>query len=249
MPYFGVLHHLQRRAEQAPGDVALVDAETHPGGSRQHEERVRADDHRDRERAAALARELQQPPQMAAGVQARRELGLRVQHRAVVAEVPGARVGMLGGDDAVGDVGRPIRLEVTHERQRSEIDFRLLDRIEHRARGHDAGRDELARAGLVGLVKPRRVSAEQARDPRPRSEDVGDDLDPEPAHALEHDHGMTPLRRELPHDGGDVLIGRDFVPDDEDVLGVRGLIALEEGAEVLLARRARVRHRPPDFSA
>lgn len=46
---------------------------------------------------------------------------------------------------------------------------------------------------------------------------------------------MSSLRRELPHDGGDVLVGGDFVPDDEDVLGVRGLIALEKGAQVLLA--------------
>jgi len=43
------------------------------------------------------------------------------------------------------------------------------------------------------------------------------------------------LRRELPHDGGDVLVGGDLLRDDENVLGVRGAIALEKGAEVLLA--------------
>jgi hypothetical protein len=45
---------------------------------------------------------------------------------------------------------------------------------------------------------------------------------------------VSSLGRQLPHDGGDVLVGGDFLPDDEDVLGVRGLIALEKRAEVLL---------------
>jgi hypothetical protein len=142
---------------------------------------------------------------------------------------------MLGGDDAVGDVGRAIRLEVPQERQRPEVYPRLLHRVEHGARGHDAWRNELARAGLVGFVQPRGVRAEEACDPRARTEDVGNDLEAEPADALEDDHRVSTLRRQLPDDGGDVLVGGDFLPDDEDVLGVRGLVALEKDAEVLRA--------------
>jgi hypothetical protein len=44
---------------------------------------------------------------------------------------------------------------------------------------------------------------------------------------------MPRLRRQLPLDGGDVLVGGDLLRDDENVLGVRGLIALEKGPEVL----------------
>src|SRR5207245_2507034 len=86
-PMFWSTYYFERRTKQAAGDPAFVDTKAQARRSRHHEERMRADHHRDGKRLLLLLRELQQPPEMPARVQAGRELGLRVQHRTVVAQV------------------------------------------------------------------------------------------------------------------------------------------------------------------
>ena len=117
----GRLHDLERRAEQAAGDAALIRAVGEPGRGGHHEERMRADHHRHRQRPLLLPGDLQRAPQMAARMQARRQLALRVQHRAVVAEI--AR--LLTHHDAVGDVRRLVGLEMLEQRQFAQVDALL----------------------------------------------------------------------------------------------------------------------------
>ncbi len=60
---------LQRLAEEAAGDVALVLAEGETGRGRDHEQGMAADHHGNRQRPAPLPRHGEQPPPMAARMQ------------------------------------------------------------------------------------------------------------------------------------------------------------------------------------
>jgi hypothetical protein len=159
-------------------------------------------------------------------VQAGRQLVLRMNHRAVVAEV--AR--LLADHETVGDVRRLIGLEVLEERQPREIDA-VLDAVQDRPLRHHLRIDRLARLLLIRVVDLVRGGAEEPRDARARREHVGRDL--RAFHAIEDQQGVAALRRECPHDRGDFLVGRNFVVDYEDIVRVLCPVLLEERVKVL----------------
>ena len=83
----------------------------------------------------------------------------------MVGEVAGARVWVIRGDHAIGDVWCAIAFEVPDQRQAVEVDFGGFDDIAHRTGAYVAWFEQAARAQLVGDVNPAWVGSEHAGDP------------------------------------------------------------------------------------
>ena len=110
-------------------------------------------------------------------MQAGRELVRRVDHRAVIAEIARAGFRVFGDDDAARDVSRSIGIEMLEHRQRGEIDSVVGDLVEHGTAFNDSRCDRPARTRLVSFVEATRRRAEEARDARARSKNIGRDFD------------------------------------------------------------------------
>ena len=166
---------------------------------------------------------LQQPPEVAARMQAGGQLGLRVQHRAVVAQIADAGVGMLGDDHRVGDVGRAVGLEVLAAAagvRRSMSSPCSISSL-HRAALDARAAPPLARARLVGRVQAAGVDAEQPADALARGEHVGRDRARRARRrASNTSSGCRPPAAKRGDDGGDLLVVAHRLGDDEHVLGM-----------------------------
>lgn len=143
-------------------------------------------------------------------MQAGGELGRRLHHRAVVAHIAAAAADALGDDDAVGDVGRAVSLEMPEQGQAAKIDF-AADDLGNGAALHLAQRHRLVRTRLIARVQLVRRHAQHARDARSRAEQVGDDGDGNPRDALEFQHGGAGLVASWEEDRCDILIRRHLL--------------------------------------
>ncbi|MDR9177329.1 hypothetical protein FEP16_04467 [Burkholderia multivorans] len=236
-------HELQRRAEQPARDRALVDAERHARSGGQHEQRMRADHHRDLQRIAARLRRVQHPPQMAARMQARRKRIARGAHRAVIAEVRDARFRIFRDDHRVRHVRTAIGFEVADHRQLREIDRVAFEHaIEHGPVRYDDRRDRRVRAPLPCIEQIVRVDAEQPRDACARRKYVRDERHRETVDALADEHVVPPARRERRDDGRHVLVRRQRLREREYVVGVMRAIGVREVMKVLLLGEKARRH-------
>ena len=226
-------HHLERFAKQPASNIALVITEGQPGRGGDHEQRMRADDHRDRHRPAAFLGHVEQPPQMATRMQTGREFVLRVDHCAVVAEIAAAGVRVLRNDHPAGDVLGTVGLEMLQHRKRVEVDVRVRDDLGDRSRGDLFRFDLCARARLIGLVQPALLRVEHPRDALARAEHVADHLDADIVDIPEMEQRRAPLFVQRPDECRHVLVVRDRLLDRHHVVGMRLRIGGEEVPYVL----------------
>ena len=192
-----------------------------------------ADDHDDGQVLPQLLGTACIAPEVAAAVQAGSEQVPALELHAVEAGVAHARIGVLGDDDAVGDVGAAVLGEMARDRQQPQVQLVAGEHdVEDRPARHDLGLvepvaetaprvEQLAfrHAGREGQAL---AAAEDVRDHRKRA--VADTLEPE--------HRGLAARLQLHGDGGHLVVQRHRLADAEDALGSRLGKVLKEATQI-----------------
>ncbi len=148
-------HERHRLAEQRTGDAQLVLAAREVEAGRDHERRVVADRHGDRQALAALARRSRSDREVVVGGDA--DERARAAERAHARDRPVAltRLGVARDDAAGGDVRPALVLEEARDRQPREIGIALDDLLARRRRRSSTGSSGASSARCRSAPRPR----------------------------------------------------------------------------------------------